>query len=101
MTILSSLIEKEEERNRKMIDAYQEELDRLPRGSITVKTISGKRYYYLSYRSDGKVVSKYLGKEEAALGAIKDKLDRRAQIESILKSLREEQAKIKKMEALL
>ena len=100
MTILSSLIEKEEERNRKMIDAYQEELDRLPRGSITVKTISGKRYYYLSYRSDGKVVSKYLGKEEA-LGAIKDRLDRRAQIESILKSLREEQAKIKKMEALL
>lgn len=100
MTILSSLIEKEEERNRRMIDAYQEELDRLPQGSITAKTISGKRYYYLSYRSDGKVVTKYLGKEEA-LGAIRDKLDRRAQIESILKSLREEQAKIKKMEALL
>jgi hypothetical protein len=31
---------------------------------ISVKTINGKRYVYSQYKKDGRVITKYLGKED-------------------------------------
>lgn len=53
MSMLMSVIAREESRNEKMINEYTKELGTLAKGKITPKMINGKRYYYLYYR-DGK-----------------------------------------------
>ena len=101
MSMLMTVISREEARNEKMIIEYTKELKTLPRGKITPKTINGKTYYYLYYRDGKKVVSKYIGKNEGSLTSIREGLTRRSQIEEIMKKLKEEKAQIKKLEAIL
>ena len=101
MSMLMTVISREEARNEKMIIEYTKELEKLPRGKITPKTINDKTYYYLYYRDGKKVVSKYIGKDEKSLTEIREGLTRRSQIEEIMKKLKEEKVKIKKLEAML
>ena len=101
MSMLMTLISREEARNENMITEYTKELETLPRGKITPKTVNGKTYYYLYYRDGKKVVSKYIGKDEESLIAVREQLTRRSQIEEIIKKLKEEKAQIKKLEAML
>ena len=101
MSMLMTVISREEARNEKMIIEYTKELEKLPRGKITPKTVNGKTYYYLYYRDGKKVVSKYIGKDEGSLTSIREGLTRRSQIEEIMKKLKEEKAQIKKLEAIL
>lgn len=96
-----TVISREETRNENMIIEYTKELETLPRGKITPKIVNGKIYYYLYYRDGKKVVSKYIGKDEESLTAVREKLVRRSQIEEIIKKLKEEKAQIKKLEAML
>lgn len=96
-----TVISREEARNGKMIIEYTKELETLPRGKITPKTVNGKTYYYLYYRDGKKVISKYIGKNEGSLTSIREGLTRRSQIEEIMKKLKEEKVKIKKLEAML
>ena len=96
-----TVISREEARNEKMIIEYTKELETLPRGKITPKTVNGKTYYYLYYRDGKKVISKYIGKNEGSLTSIREGLTRRSQIEEIMKKLKEEKAQIKKLEAIL
>ncbi len=46
---------------RKLV--IETELPSLPKGSISNKTINGKRYCYLQNKSGGKVTSEYLSSE--------------------------------------
>ena len=101
MTYLQSVIEKEEKRNNNMINEYLLELDSLPKGSIKEKKVKNNVYYYLNYRDGNKVISKYIGKEEKLVNQVKEQLNRRKQIEELLKLLYKERTDIKKMEAML
>lgn len=101
MSILSTLLIKEENRNNNMILEYMNELETLPKGSIRPKKVNGKTYYYLTFRDGSKVVSKYIGKNELDLTNIKEQLSRRKQVEEIIKKLKEEKIQIQKLEALL
>ena len=96
-----TVISREEARNEKMIIEYTKELEVLPKGKITPKTVNGKTYYYLYYRDGKKVISKYIGKDNDSLTSIRERLTRRSQIEEIMKKLKEEKVKIKKLEAIL
>ena len=101
MSMLMAVIALEEVRNENMITEYTKELEKLPRGKITPKTVNGKIYYYLYYRDGKKVISKYIGKDEESLTAVREGLTRRSQIEQIIKKLKEEKEQIKKLEAML
>jgi len=101
MSMLMMVISREEYRNEKMIIEYTKELEILPKGKIMPKTINGKIYYYLYYRDGKRVVSKYIGKDKESLNKINEQLSRRSQIEGIIKKLKNENVKIKKMEAIL
>lgn len=101
MSILISVIAREETRNENMISQYLKELENLPKGKITPKVIKGKTYFYLYFRHGKKVISKYIGNDEAKIRDYKEKLERRRQIEDILKKLKDEKIKIKKMKAIL
>ncbi len=101
MDFISTIIEKEEKRNKIMIERYSEELDSLPKGILKPKNINGKIYYYLVFRDGNKIISKYIGKDEEKITLIKEQLSRRKQIQEILKKLSKEKNQIQKMEALL
>ena len=101
MSMLASVMAKEEERNLNMIYEYTKELDTLPKGSVRAKKINGKIYYYLNYRSVDKVISKYIGKDEKQVAFMKEKIERRCQIEIILKKLKAGRKEIIKMEGRL
>ena len=46
-------------------------------------------------------MSKYLGKDDKRISEVREQLNRRSQIEKIIKRLKEERAQIKKLEAML
>ena len=101
MSMLDKLIFREHERNERMINEYMIQLESLPKGKLIPKLIKGKIYYYLYYREGKKVISKYIGKDENSLISINEQLIRRNQIEGIIKILKEEREKIKKLEVML
>ena len=101
MSIISTLLIKEKNRNEKMIIEYTRELDILPKGTINEKKVKDKIYYYLPFREGDKVITKYLGKNEDSLSLIKEQLARRKQLEHMLQKLKEEKIQIKKLEAML
>ncbi|AHC50535.1 hypothetical protein SUSAZ_00010 [Sulfolobus acidocaldarius SUSAZ] len=55
-----------EERRSKLdteIAELQKVLDTLPNGHLEEKVVKGKKYYYLRYWENGRLRSKYLGKD--------------------------------------
>ncbi|WP_225905764.1 hypothetical protein [Stygiolobus caldivivus] len=58
---------KEIEERKKELDAeikvLTEQLKSLPNGHLEEKLVKGKKYYYLRYWEDGKLKSKYVGKD--------------------------------------
>ena len=63
-------------------------------GYISTKTISGKKYAYLQYRVDGKLLSEYI--REDNLPGIQTELDKRART---LEKIREIDSRLVKIEA--
>jgi len=59
---IKSVLKEELENSMRMRDRYEEELSKLPKGSLVKRNIKGNEYYYLVYRENGKVQSKYKGK---------------------------------------
>ena len=61
------------------------ELNNLPNGYISYKTIKNKKYSYFQYAENGKLKSRYI--KESDLSAIINKLNRRKELEEKLKQL--------------
>jgi hypothetical protein len=81
---------REAKRMSALRDAYEKQLVSLPKGSLRLKERNGKKYFYLAYRSNGKVVSEYVGNDESVITDLKERLNRRKNIENLLKSIRNE-----------
>ena len=65
----------------------QKRLQILPKGSIKRRTISGKVYYYLQYRSGKKIIQKYIGRKKP--DTIIDKINERKSLKKELKKVNE------------
>lgn len=59
---IKSVLREELENSLRMKKNYEQELAKLPRGSLVKRSIKGHDYYYLVYREKGKVRSIYKGK---------------------------------------
>ena len=90
MNMILTTIVQEKERIEYMLTKYQEEHDRLPKGSISEKKAGDKTYYYLKYRDGKKVVSQYISKSQ--IDEIRAQIEKRKHIEAMIKSLQEELA---------
>lgn len=58
---IDTVLQKEKQRNERMRLAYEKRISDLPRGSLLVREINGKKYCYLRYREGKKVIQKYAG----------------------------------------
>lgn len=62
---IKGVLREELDNSLRMQERYEQELAKLPRGSLVKRRIRGHEYYYLVYREDGKVRSVYRGKPDA------------------------------------
>ena len=88
MNMILTTISQEKKRIEYMLTKYKEEQARLPKGSISVKNVGDRTYYYLKYRDGKKVISQYISKSQ--INEIREQLEKRKHIEAMMKSLREE-----------
>lgn len=89
MNLLINTVLQEKQRIDYMLAKYQETLAKLPKGTISEKQVKGNTYYYLKYRDGKKIVSKYIGNKE--IETLKQQIGKRRHIETMIKSLLEEQ----------
>lgn len=92
--IIDSVLLKEKERNRMMLEEYGNILSSLPKGSI-IKKNGG--YFYLKYRENGKVIDKYIGKDDEKIKELSYKIEQRKHIEKMIVELKNEEKRISKM----
>ncbi len=96
-SVVYNVLQDELERNRRMQARYHKEIDQLPKGSLFQRKIGEHQYYYLNYRDQRKVVSKYLGKlDNKNAEALKKQVVERKRYEDLLKKLRDEEKFITK-----
>lgn len=77
------------------IKELEQELNGLPIGSVSTKTVSGKTYYYHRWYEDKKRKEKYVPVE--AVSALQEQLQRRKHLEAEVKSLRKKRPKKKEI----
>lgn len=70
---------------RDIYDKLKKEYDELPHGYISRKNINGKTQYYLQWRENGKMKSKYISSDD--LAEIERKIARRKELEPDIKRL--------------
>jgi len=93
-TVIFGMLQEEKQRNLELQKTYKKEIESLRKGSITVKNISGKNYYYLKYRQGGKVKNEYIGKDESVAGEIRQEIEKRKYLHGVLKRLQLEYRQI-------
>ena len=90
MNLLLSTVMKEKQRIEYMLSKYRNELLQIPKGSLSVKSVNGKEYFYLKYRENNKVCSKYI--RQAEVETVRIQIEKRKHIEAMIRSLEEELA---------
>lgn len=63
MQVLKGILSESKEYYLDAKQKIEKKLAGLPKGSIKEREISGKKYYYLQYRKDKRIVHNYLGKD--------------------------------------
>lgn len=93
------VLEKEKHRNKIMQSAYKKRILDLPRGSLIIRELNGRKYCYLRYREGKKVIQKYAGKAEQE-EKIRAQIAERKHLINLITMLEEENKRILKMEAV-
>lgn len=93
--VIEGMLREELERNQRMSKRYRTELNSLPKGTIIRRIKNNEIYFYLHYRENSKVVSKYLGKENVVdLVALENQLKKRKNIVEVLRRLKIEEKEL-------
>ena len=90
LNLILSTILQEKERIDRMLAKYQEELETLPKGTISEKKVKQSTYFYLKYREGKKVISRYIPQKD--VDAVREQVEKRRHIETMIRSLQEERA---------
>ena len=90
--IIKGVLREELENSLRMKKRYEQELAKLPKGSLVKRLIKGNEYYYLVYREDGEVKSIYKGKSVPRKELLKyqQAKERRAKYRSALSQLKKQ-----------
>lgn len=92
--LIRSVVERESERNNRMITEYEALMEQLPKGSLICRR---NGYYYLKFRQDGKLHDVYVGKDPDSVSELREQLELRKHYMQMLTELKKEQKSIKKI----
>ena len=89
MKILQGILAESKEYYLDIKNKLEKRLLNLPRGSIKEREISGKKYYYLQYRKNKRIIQKYLGKikPEAIMQQKKDRIALKGELKKVNEAL--------------
>ena len=90
LNLILSTILQERERIDRMLAKYREELETLPKGTISEKKAGQSTYFYLKYREGKRVISKYIPQKDVE--TVREQVENRRHIETMIRSLQEERA---------
>ncbi|MBO6280493.1 MAG: hypothetical protein J6M95_02815 [Bacilli bacterium] len=76
------------------VSLIEKVIESLPRGYISVKNISGHKYFYRQWREGSRIISTYV--PESYLNVVKQKIEIRKQNEELLKILKKDYKKAEK-----
>lgn len=96
MSIIKGVLEEEYERLKRMEIAYSSKINELPKGSIQIKTIKGRKYAYLVHREGRKVVSRYLNSDENQMNLLRRQIEQRKKFVKEIRLIQEDFKIIKK-----
>lgn len=97
--LVESILIEEKQRLEHLRLILREELDKLPKGSISEKNRGGAKYYYWASRDNDRIVFKYIGREGSE-SAIKAQEQREKQLD-LRDRIKKIQIEIKELENLL
>lgn len=95
MAYMLDVLNEEYDRLISKKDFYMNLMKNLQHGSIQIKKINGRQYAYLCYREKGKVVSKYIPKEQ--LEKVRNEILQYKQSKTALKNINDNLKLIKKV----
>lgn len=85
MPILKNYLQEELQNSMDLKRSYQSVIKAIPKGALIQKKIKGHLYYYLVFRSDGRVCYAYKGKlSKAEVMKHRDKKEKMARLRSLL-----------------
>lgn len=88
--MMKGILKDEYDRQKSLLKEYEEEISQLPKGSLSIKTIKGKKYAYLMEWKGGKPTTDYIGSEESEkVLEIKIQVEKRKEIEALAKEARQ------------
>ncbi|MFA4989657.1 MAG: hypothetical protein WC576_02675 [Candidatus Omnitrophota bacterium] len=89
MKILQGILLESKEYYLDLKKKIEKRMFNLPLGSIKERKITGKKYYYLQYRKDKKIIQKYLGKvnPEVMIRQIKDRNALKVELKKVHEAL--------------
>ena len=97
MSVVLDAIKENLERNLYMQELYFKNMQNLRKGSLTIKTINGKEYYYLVYREGEKVKTDYIGvKGKTDLNHIKKEIKDRGNYRRQIIQLKKEEKELRR-----
>lgn len=82
MSILEEMLKEEYERSLRLSRHIEIELTTLPKGSVRVREIHGREYYYLNHREGSKVKTDYIPASE--IDSVRRKIARRKELKAAL-----------------
>ena len=96
--MVKGVLREELEHSLGAVDAYNDAISKLPRGSLVRKSIRNKEYYYLAYRLNSKkVVLSYIGRlSEEQVTAYRENIDRRRRYQQLLRELKQKISYLRK-----
>ena len=97
MSILLDVLKEELERNLYKQKAFQQELESLPKGYLSICVIDGSSYIYRKRREGNKIVSEYIGVPgDDECKKAKDIRNQYLSIKQSLKNLKQEEISLRK-----
>ncbi|MCB4791883.1 MAG: hypothetical protein LHV68_08345 [Elusimicrobia bacterium] len=91
MPFIKSVLKEELKNSISMKKGYEKALSKLPNGSLRAKKITGKVYYYLAKRENGKFKDVYLGSlSEKEIKMYKEGKEKRAKYRKLLSQVKKQ-----------
>jgi len=98
MSPIKSILKEELQRLERLCQKYREEINQLPRGSISEKERKGNSYAYLAFREDGKVRFEYIGNIQSdKVKELKRLVEERRRYEGLMKQAQNNLKELKKL----
>lgn len=88
--MILDLIVAESQKNLQLKEELKNNISRLPKGTVKVRKVNDKTYYYLAYRENRKVVNKYIGDDSLKAKKLSKLVKERKAFENHLKQLQKD-----------